>query len=82
LTDQGGDFVRAGGEAVGDAGAELGPLDGWCGGPARERRLAAATALSTSSGVPSGMVPMTSSVVELVTGSVPVSALGTQAPST
>ena len=44
--------------------------------------LAAATAWSTSSGVPSGMVPMTSSVVELVTGSVPRPALGTHAPLT
>ena len=42
--------------------------------------LAAATAASTSAGVPSGIVPMTSSVVELVTSSIPVPVLGTQAP--
>ena len=42
---------------------------------------AAFTALSTSSGVPSGMLPMTSSVVELMTSSVPLPVEGTHAPS-
>ena len=41
---------------------------------------AACTALSTSSGVPSGMVAMTSSVAELMTSSVPLPVEGTQAP--
>jgi hypothetical protein len=44
--------------------------------------LAAATAASTSSAVPSGMVPITSSVVELVTGSVPLPVLATHVPLT
>ena len=44
--------------------------------------LAALAARSTSSGVPSGMLPMTSSVVELVTSIVPVPVEGTHAPST
>ncbi len=43
--------------------------------------LAALTALSTSSGVPSGTVAMTSSVVEFVTSRVPDPVEGTQAPS-
>ena len=43
--------------------------------------LAAATALSTSSAVPSGMVPMTSSVDELMTSRVPAPVDGTHAPS-
>ena len=43
--------------------------------------LAAATALSTSSAVPSGIVPITSSVVELMTSIVPVPVDGTHAPS-
>jgi len=37
-------------------------------------------ARSTSSGVPSGMVPMTSSVVELTTSITPLPVEGTQAP--
>ena len=41
---------------------------------------AASTALSTSSGVPSGMVAKTSSVAESMTSSVPVPVEGTQAP--
>ena len=41
---------------------------------------AAWTALSTSSGVPSGMVAMTSSVAESMTSSVPVPVEATQAP--
>ena len=44
-------------------------------------RAAACAALSTSSGVPAGTCPMTSSVKGLVTGSVPVPLDGTQAPS-
>ena len=43
--------------------------------------LAAFTALSTSSGVPSGIVPMTSSVVALTTSMVPFPLEATQAPS-
>ncbi len=43
--------------------------------------LAAATALSTSSGVPSGMWPMTCSVEALMTSMVPLPVDGTQAPS-
>ena len=43
--------------------------------------LAAATAFSTSSGVPSGIVPITSSVVELMTSSDPAPVEGTHAPS-
>ena len=43
--------------------------------------LAAATALSTSAGVPSGMVPITSSVLEFTTSMVPVPVDGIQAPS-
>ena len=43
--------------------------------------LAAATARSTSSVVPSGTVPMTSSVVESITSMVPEPVDGTQAPS-
>ena len=43
--------------------------------------LAALTAASTSSGVPSGMRPITSSVVELMTSMVPVPVDGTHAPS-
>ena len=42
---------------------------------------AAWTALSTSSAVPSGIDPITSSVVELTTSSVPVPVDGTHAPS-
>ena len=41
---------------------------------------AASTALSTSSGVPSGMVAKTSSVAESMTSSVPVPVEGTHAP--
>ena len=41
---------------------------------------AATTALATSSAVPSGTVPITSSVVELVTGSVPEPVLETHDP--
>ena len=41
---------------------------------------AAATARSTSSGDPSGTVPMTSSVVESITSRVPVPADGTHSP--
>ncbi len=41
---------------------------------------AACTALSTSSGVPSGMVARTSSVVESMTSSVPVPVEATQLP--
>ena len=41
---------------------------------------AASTALSTSSGVPSGMVAKTSSVAESMTSSVPLPVEGTQAP--
>ena len=41
---------------------------------------AARTALSTSSGVPSGMVAKTSSVAESMTSSVPLPVEGTQAP--
>ncbi len=44
-------------------------------------RRAACTARSTSSAVPSGMVPMVSSVVELTTAMVPVPVLGSHAPS-
>ena len=43
--------------------------------------LAAATALSTSSAVPSGMRPMTCSVEALTTSMVPLPVEGTQAPS-
>ena len=43
--------------------------------------LAAFAALSTSAGVPSGIVPMTSSVVELMTSMVPLPVDGTQLPS-
>ena len=43
--------------------------------------LAAATARSTSSVVPSGTVPMTSSVVESMTSIDPEPVDGTQAPS-
>ncbi len=43
--------------------------------------LAAATARSTSSVVPSGTVPMTSSVVESITSIEPEPVDGTQAPS-
>ena len=42
---------------------------------------AALTARSTSSGVPSGILPMTSSVVELMTSSVPVPVEATHTPS-
>ncbi len=42
---------------------------------------AAATALSTSSAVPAGTFPITSSVVELTTSIVPLPVEGTQAPS-
>ena len=42
---------------------------------------AALTARSTSSGVPSGTLPMTSSVVELTTSRVPLPVEGTHAPS-
>ena len=41
---------------------------------------AASTALSTSSGVPSGMVAKTSSVAESITSRTPVPVEGTQAP--
>src|SRR4051812_49403676 len=44
-------------------------------------RRAAVTALSTSPGVPSGIRPMTSSVVEFTTSSQPVPVDGTHAPS-
>jgi hypothetical protein len=42
---------------------------------------AAATALSTSSGVPSGMCPITCSVVEFTTSIVPLPVEGTHDPS-
>ena len=44
-------------------------------------RRAAATALSTSLAVPSGIEPMTCSVPALMTSIVPVPSEGTQAPS-
>jgi len=44
-------------------------------------RRAACTARSTSSAVPSGIRPMTSSVVEWTTSSHPVPVEGTHAPS-
>jgi hypothetical protein len=77
----GGDLVHAGHEALGDPGAELGPLLRVLDAQPGKAALAALAAASTSCAVPSGMVPKTSPLVESWTSMVPVPVDGTHAPS-
>ena len=69
-------LVGAGGQGLTDAGEQLGPLLAEVAAQAGKAAAAAWTALSTSSGVPSGMVAKTSSVAESMTSSVPLRSKG------